>query len=1060
MKLNLSLAFGILLFVTSSIHSRALNAVGNVFCDVNQNSLLDATDAPLPGVLVVVTNLSGTFSNANWTTTPDGRFVVPLPNGPDTYIAFVRPSTLPNDSSVVVPPSGAARFSVSNQVDNVSTNFLVNSPACRTNSYQAIGQVFCDINFNGMFDPIDRPLGVMVGITNLSGTFSNAAFSTNGTFILNLPQVMDTYVEFLIPSSLPPGFVIEQPAGGVFSFTLKPGSRTNFFSRFLIDSPFCRELGHLNETTGRVLCDANANGMIEADDSPLTGVMIVVTNSTGTFSNAVFTSASGTFVMALPAGAGTYTEFLNPATLPAGSTNLIPSSGVRFFIFGDAQSTNIGDFLIANPGCQTNIFEARGRVFCDANTNGFVDAADPALAGVIVVVTNRSGSFSNVAQVGPDGSFVMPLPHVPDVYDEFLLQTSLPANSTVIVPPGGIYCFGIGNGQSTSFGQFLVQSPFCQTLDPTNSWTKATSGAWEESVWSLGVLPANTHTIEITNAGFKAVGISSSTVMNFPSTLTIQHLDISAPTNSFNTLLENFAGTATPLHVLNGVTIGTNGRLFNLFSSLVVDAGGLALTNGIVDHEGGYVGVGDVIRVGGFYNLTNALVQSPRLEVGTMPGGTFNQKGGTGIFGDIVVGPFQIPVATNATYHLVEGSLISSNLMVGGGNGTARFLQNSGTNTTGDLAVEGFSSVARYDLAGGLLGANTEEIFSGTAGFGAINQSGGRNVVTNDLRLLGSLRTGVELHQAIYNLSGGTLSAKNLLLEEYSSFAQSNGTTYISATLHFAAFSPFLRTTSFLTGGLLAAANVDFLGAGENLTQTGGRLIVTNLFSFGGWAFSPPLGLATYDFAGGTLTASNIEVLGNMIIGSAAGQTRRITNGGFFRLGGGGAPDMPILTTAAIDEQLGRLILARSATIDMGGGASRLAFANSSAETWGGGAVLSIVNWTGSTNGGGSDRLFVGTTAAGLSSGQLAQIHFVNPAGLPGGTYQARILATGEVVPIPRPALSFSRTGNMLVLSWQGSAVLQAATNVVGPYIDITNAVSPTTNIIGSEFQRYFRLRQ
>ncbi len=145
-----------------------------------------------PSVLVVITNVSGTFSNANWTTTPDGIFVVALPDIADTYVGFILPSTLPAGASVVIRSSKTVQFSISNRFDDVSTNFLVNSPGYRTNSLQSLGQAFCDVNFNGVMDPIDPLLKVLVVITNLSGTFSNAAFSTNGPFVINLPHVADT----------------------------------------------------------------------------------------------------------------------------------------------------------------------------------------------------------------------------------------------------------------------------------------------------------------------------------------------------------------------------------------------------------------------------------------------------------------------------------------------------------------------------------------------------------------------------------------------------------------------------------------------------------------------------------------------------------------------------------------------------------------------------------------------------------------------------------------------------------------------------------------------------
>ena len=55
-----------------------------------------------------------------------------------------------------------------------------------------------------------------------------------------------------------------------------------------------------------------------------------------------------------------------------------------------------------------------------------------------------------------------------------------------------------------------------------------------------------------------------------------------------------------------------------------------------------------------------------------------------------------------------------------------------------------------------------------------------------------------------------------------------------------------------------------------------------------------------------------------------------------------------------------------------------------------------------------------------------------------------------------QPILTMDASG---VLSWGGAFTLQAATNVAGPYLDLTNAVSPYTNTDNTLPQEFFRLR-
>jgi hypothetical protein len=111
-------------------NSRAWTISGFVFCDANQNEQIDTGDVPVPGVLVVVTNLSGTFSNANFTTTPDGGFVLDVPSGPDSYVEYIHPLTLPGDAFGVLPGGGVYAFTLDETQTNFTGNFLISSASC------------------------------------------------------------------------------------------------------------------------------------------------------------------------------------------------------------------------------------------------------------------------------------------------------------------------------------------------------------------------------------------------------------------------------------------------------------------------------------------------------------------------------------------------------------------------------------------------------------------------------------------------------------------------------------------------------------------------------------------------------------------------------------------------------------------------------------------------------------------------------------------------------------------------------------------------------------------
>src|SRR5215471_3521326 len=134
-------------------------------------------------------------------------------------------------------------------------------------------------------------------------------------------------------------------------------------------------------------------------------------------------------------------------------------------------------------------------------------------------------------------------------------------------------------------GLFGAVSP---CLAQVNSWNSPVSGHWEDSSWSLGILPAANQWVMITNDGYKAVGIFPSTPVNFPAAMTVSNLTVSASASSANTLLLNYFGTTVPLNVLSNCSIiGTNGRFVSLYSGLQVGGSLTVVTNGSFAQEGG-----------------------------------------------------------------------------------------------------------------------------------------------------------------------------------------------------------------------------------------------------------------------------------------------------------------------------------------------------------------------------------------------------------------------------------------------------------------------------------------
>ena len=131
-----------------------------------------------------------------------------------------------------------------------------------------------------------------------------------------------------------------------------------------------------------------------------------------------------------------------------------------------------------------------------------------------------------------------------------------------------------------------------------------------------------------------------------------------------------------------------------------------------------------------------------------------------------------------------------------------------------------------------------------------------------------------------------------------------------------------------------------------------------------------------------------------------------------------------------------------------------------SALPWHPAARLIIYNWRGPDSGPFGNSVAFGTNRGGLTSQQVTQITFHNPASFPPGDYPARIRYTGEVVPAPLPFLEYKSKPHALVIQLPPGYVLQTATNITGPFIDLTNATTSYTHPHTSEPARFFRLRR
>jgi hypothetical protein len=298
-----------------------------------------------------------------------------------------------------------------------------------------------------------------------------------------------------------------------------------------------------------------------------------------------------------------------------------------------------------------------------------------------------------------------------------------------------------------------------------------------------------------------------------------------------------------------------------------------------------------------------------------------------------------------------------------------------------------------------------------------------------------TLTNGLDLEHGVFNLYDGSLSMPSLVVSNRGAFQIYGGTNHVAGDVE-------LFDTGFLIGGG-GLSSVNFgVGDGAQLTQYRGLNDVSGVLSITG----------NYDMSGGVLSVGGMYLRGAISISFSPGLTAPLFIAtGWINFGG-------TMNISASQNSMGQLGLATNGTINLAASPLVVRFANSTSLTWDANSLLTIAGWNGSYAGNGSNQIYFGTTSGGLTPSQLSRVRFLNPTGIPAGTYNARILSTGEVVPISPPTLQAVRNGFALVLTWPSGFQLLSATNVTGPYTPVSGATSPRTNAL-SKPREFFKLQ-
>ncbi len=125
-----------------------------------------------------------------------------------------------------------------------------------------------------------------------------------------------------------------------------------------------------------------------------------------------------------------------------------------------------------------NAWSVSGRIVCDTNGNGVIDAGDVFVAGPVLLVesTLGTGTFVAAPQIQPDGTFTLDLLDTPHSY---IIYVSVnPGNFPVLIPNGGSYTFTLTNETQTFNGAFFLLD--CSgDVPPVGDCGARTPGYWK-----------------------------------------------------------------------------------------------------------------------------------------------------------------------------------------------------------------------------------------------------------------------------------------------------------------------------------------------------------------------------------------------------------------------------------------------------------------------------------------------------------------------------------------------------------------------------------------------------
>lgn len=253
--------------------------------DCNNDGTIDSQiNAPVP---VMLTNGFNSYTD----TTQNNMFMM---NNvwAGTYTLSIDPTWLAANNYVIgnIIPSPAVTVG-----SGTTTTLITLNCASQTTMLCATGQVYCDANDNGVLDSSETPIANAPINVNGTVVYSNA----NGFYNISYPGVINDTVVLSLNSNwlTQHGYAILNNGGSNLNYITGTPCNSGIPINTINFPLSCG--GTVSPTmcySGFVFCDANGNGVMNPNETPLSGAPVILYNNSATNSSInVYTDSTGYF---------------------------------------------------------------------------------------------------------------------------------------------------------------------------------------------------------------------------------------------------------------------------------------------------------------------------------------------------------------------------------------------------------------------------------------------------------------------------------------------------------------------------------------------------------------------------------------------------------------------------------------------------------------------------------------------------------------------------------------------------------------------------------------------